>query len=384
MTDTTNRPITATMRNVLLLASLTLGVAACGRGDGEAQAETTPAAMTVGPENIAVVQAADVTSGPVISGSLAAERDATIRAQIGGAVLETLADQGTRVRRGQLLARLDDSAVRDQFLSARSGVGTAQTSYEIAQRELERARKLEAGGAIATRDLEQAERAHSAASSALADARARFSAAQQQLGHTRITAPFDGVVSVRQASAGDVLTPGAPVMTVVDPSTMRLEASVPAAQIGAVRVGMPVAFTVAGYEGRQFTGRVTRLSPSADAVTRQVPIVVSIPNSGNALVAGLFAEGRVSSERRTAPMLPANAVNQAGPQPVVLRVTRGIAESVPVQVGITDDTEERVEITGGVAVGDTVLVGAAQGITPGTPVRIGAVTDTRAAGTPKS
>jgi membrane fusion protein (multidrug efflux system) len=385
MTDTTNRPIAATMRNVLLLASLTLGIAACGRGDGEAQAETAPAAMTVGPENIAVVQEAAVTSGPVISGSLAAERDATIRAQIGGAVLETLADQGTRVRRGQLLARLDDSGVRDQFLSARSGVGTAQTSYEIAQRELDRARKLEAGGAIATRDREQAERAHSAASSALADARARFSAAQQQLGHTRITAPFDGVVSVRQASAGDVLTPGAPVMTVVDPSTMRLEASVPAAQIGAVRIGMPVAFTVAGYEGRQFTGRVTRLSPSADAVTRQVPIVVSIPNSGNALVAGLFAEGRVSSEQRTAPMLPASAVNQAGAQPMVLRVKGGIAEAVPVHVGIADDTEERIEITGGLAIGDTVLVGAAQGITPGTPVRIGAVTDTRAAtGTTKN
>ena len=386
MTATTIRPTKAviTMRRTLVLGALAIAAGAC-KGGSEAEASPTPATVTVGPENVAVVQHATVTAGPVISGSLGAEKDATIRAQIGGAVLQTHADQGTRVRRGQLLAQLDDAAVRDAFLSARSGVGTAQTSWEIAQRELERARKLEAGGAIATRDLEQAERAFSASSSALADARARLAAAQKQLENTRITAPFDGVVSARQASAGDVVAPGAPIMTVVDPSTMRLEASVPASQIGAVRVGLPVAFTVAGYDGRQFTGRVARLSPSADPVTRQVPIVVTIPNAGNTLVAGLFAEGRVSSEQRTAPMLPANAVNQRGPQPTVLRMQRGVAEAVVVQVGIVDNTEDRVEITGGLAVGDTVLVGAAQGITPGTPVRVGAVTDTRAAaGTTKN
>lgn len=383
MIDTTSRPTPADtrgsrLRTATLLAVLALSAGAC-KGDGEAEASPTPAAVIVGPENIAVVAEATVTAGPVISGSLGAERDATIRAQIGGAVLETLADQGTRVRRGQLLARLDDTGVRDAWLSARSSVGTAQTSWEIAQRELERARKLEAGGAIATRELEQAERAFSAAASALADARARLAGAQRQLDNTRITAPFDGIVSMRQASAGDVVSPGGPVMTVVDPSTMRLEASVPAAQVGSVRVGMSVPFTVAGYEGRQFVGRVSRVSPSADAVTRQVPLVVSIPNTGNTLVAGLFAEGRVSSEARTAPMLPSSAVNQRGPQPMVLRVKRGVTETVPVQVGIVDNTEERIEILGGLAIGDTVLIGAAQGITPGTPVRVGAVSDTRPA-----
>ena len=378
MNSIISRPSRAVVRATLTLSILALGATACG-GDGEVQAETTPAPMTVGAENIAVVTEAPVTAGPVISGSLAAEKDATIRAQVSGAVLRTLADQGTRVQRGQLLAQLDDAAVRDQFLSARSGVGTARTSYEIAQRELERARKLEAGGAIATRDLEQAERAQSAAASALADARARLAAAEKQVENTRIVAPFDGIVSERQASAGDVVSPGIAVMTVVDPSSMRLEASVPAAQIGAVRVGMPVSFSVSGYEGRQFTGRVTRISPSADAVTRQVPIVISIPNAGNTLVAGLFAEGRVSSETRTAPMLPLSAVSQRGPTPSVLRLKGGVAEAVAVHTGIVDNTNERIEITSGLAVGDTVLIGAAQGITPGSRVQVGAVSDTRAA-----
>ena len=371
----TTRTIRARVAGTSALVALSL-LAACGGADVEAKAANGDETVVVGPENTAVVQQGTVTSGPVISGSLAAERDATLRAQIGGAVLRTLADQGSRVQRGQLLAQLDDAAVRDQYLSARSAVGTAQTSFEIAQRELERARTLEAGGAIATRELEMAQRAHSAASSALADARARLAYAQKQLEDTRILAPFDGVVSVRQASAGDVVAPGGAIMTVVDPSTMRLEASVPASEIGSVRPGMAVAFSVTGYEGRQFTGRVARVSPSADPVTRQVPITVTIPNAGNTLVAGLFAEGRVSSEARTAPMLPANAVNHTGATPTVLRVKRGVAELVPVHTGIVDDANERIEITDGLAIGDTVLVGAAQGISPGTPVRTGVVNDT--------
>jgi membrane fusion protein (multidrug efflux system) len=114
-----------------------------------------------------------------------------------------------------------------------------------------------------------------------------------------------------------------------------------------------------------------------------VRLVVSIPNAGNTLVAGLFAEGRVSSELRSAPMLPSNAVNHRGPTATVLRVKGGVAQSVSVGVGAVDDTEERVEITSGLAIGDTVLVGAAQGITPGTPVRVGAVTDTRDTASPR-
>ena len=378
MSHTTIRP---RAMEAALGALLLLGAACKSGKNEEAAAATPPATVTVGPENIALVRQQQVTSGPVISGSLAAEREATLRAQTAGSVLQTLVDQGTRVRKGQLLARLDDTAIQDQYLSARSGVATAQTSYEVAQREAERARKLEAGGAIAQRDLEQANRALSAASSAVADARARLAVAQKQLENTRITAPFDGIVSEKQASAGDVASPGTAIYTVVDPSSMRLEASVPAEQLADVRVGLPVSFTVSGYQDRTFTGRVTRINPTADPVTRQVRLVVSIPNAGNTLVAGLFAEGRVSSETTSAAMLPLSAVDQRGATPHVMRLRKGVVESANVQLGIIDQAAETVEIRSGLAVGDTVLVGAAQGITPGTPVRVSAVTDTRAAAT---
>ena len=156
---------------------------------------------------------------------------------------------------------------------------------------------------------------------------------------------------------------------------MRLEASVPAAQIGQIRIGMPVAFRVSGYGDRKFTGTVTRVSPVADPTTRQVQILASIPNGEGTLVGGLFAEGRVNAETRSALVLPATAIDQRGATPVVMRVKGGRVERVSVTLGIRDEQRENFEITQGVQRGDTVLLGAAQAIGEGKQVRVSSVND---------
>lgn len=363
---------TAAIATLSLLGST---LAACAR-DADALTEAAPPAMTVGVENIVVAAAGSLETGPIVSGALSAEKQATLRAEVAGAVLSTYVEAGERVSRGQLLARIDDTAIRDQFLSARSGLTTAQTNADFAARELDRMEALLKAGAISERDAEQARRANVAAQSALADARARLSLAQEMVNDTQLRAPFDGTVSDRQVSAGDIVQPGSAMFTVIDPSTMRLEAAVPAEQLSAVRVGAPVSFTVSGYPGREFSGRVTRVNPVADPVTRQVRIFASIPNAGRALVGGLFAEGRVSSSSHAGIVVPQNAVNERGATPVVMRVKNGRVEQVPVRIGLRDGAREAVEIASGVAAGDTLLLGAAQGISVGTPVKVGTLGDT--------
>ncbi len=352
--------------------------AACGSTEADAKVKgdaDPPAATSVSAENIEVVAVQRISSGPAISGSLAAEREATVRAQIAGPILSTSAEQGSRVSAGALLARIDDRTIRDQFLGARSGVTTAQTAADIAARELSRNEKLAEAGAIAERDLEAARRNNVAAQSQLDDAKARLSLAQKQLDDAQVRAPFSGVVSVRSVSAGDVVQPGGAMFTIIDPRSMRLEASVPAAQLSAVKIGVPVSFSVTGYPGKTFTGKITRISPAADPATGQVRIMASIPNEKSALVAGLFAEGRAQSDSRDAPVVSANAVDLRGVRPWVLRLKGGRAEKVEVDIGLKDEATEKYEIVHGVAAGDTLLVGAAQGITPGTPVRVGAPND---------
>ena len=353
--------------------------AGCKRGEaGDAKAEAAPAPTTVGVENVVVVSQAELASGPAISGNLQAAQEATVRAQIGGTILQTLVDEGTRVSTGTLLARIDDRTIRDQFLSARSAVTSAQSAAEVAQRNLERNERLASAGAIADRDLESSRSQNVAAQSQLADAKARLTLQEKQLADAQIRAPFNGIISNRKVSGGDVVQPGGEMFTVIDPTSMRLEASVPASQLNAIRIGSPVLFSVSGYPDRSFTGKITRINPVADPSTGQVRVVVSVPNSGNNLVGGLFAEGRVAAERRNALVAPANAVDVTGVRPFVIRLKEGKVERVEVELGLRDEESERVEIKSGLAKGDTLLTGAARGISPGAPVRVSTPSDTPA------
>ncbi len=368
------------------LAVLALGaLAACG-GDGKAedtaQAAPAPSAVTVGPENVAVVTRDTIQSGPAISGSLQPERQATIRAEASGTVTAALVEPGQRVTRGQALARIETSGLAEQAISARSGVAAAELAYQSAQRDAERANRLLAAGAIAERDAEASRTAAASARAQLSAARAQSTLAGRQLGNATASAPFGGIVGIKRVSTGDVVSPGTELYSVVDPSSMQLEGSVPADQLGAVRVGAPVQFTVTGYPDRTFAGKITRVAPVADPATRQVQIIASVPNTGNTLVGGLFAEGRVASQSRDGLLVPGDAVDQRGVRPTVVRLKGGKVERVTVELGLRDDAREMVEVRGGVAAGDTVLRGAAQGISNGTPVRVSSVGDRATASAP--
>jgi len=162
--------------------ALTVSSVGCKSGDaGDAKAEAAPAPTTVGTENIVVVALADLASGPAISGNLQAAQEATVRAQIGGTVLQTAVDEGERVATGTLVARIDDRTIRDQYLSARSAVTSAQSAADVSARNLERNQRLSTAGAIADRDLDAARTQNDAAQSQLADAKARLTLQEKQL-----------------------------------------------------------------------------------------------------------------------------------------------------------------------------------------------------------
>ena len=362
---------------LLTLAAILLSASACKKTDDASAATAKPETMLVGPENVTVVKAEQIRTGPAISGSLMPEHQATIRAEMSGAVLQTYAEAGQPVRKGQALAQIDASVVRDQALSARSAVTTAQSSYENARRDLSRTETLEKAGAIAEREVERSRNALLSTQAQLSNARAQLANVQKMLDKASVQSPFTGIVSQRQVNAGDVVSPGGALFTVMDPGSMQLEASLPAAQLSMVRIGMPIEFKVNGYPNRTFMGRITRINPSADPSTLQVKIVAAIPNAGNTLVGGLFAEGRVATETKTAPTVSLAAVDETGLRPSVVRLRNGKIEKVEVALGIRDAAAETVEITSGLAPGDTVLLGAARGISPGTPVKVSAPSDVK-------
>ncbi len=358
---------------VLSAASLTLAgvlVLGCSRERGAEAEEAGRAVTTIGAETVVVVDSTLLQAGPAVSGTLAPERKAEVRAEVAGTVLETFAEPGQRVKRGTPLGRIDDRAVRDSHLSAKAAVRSAEQTAQVARRNAERNERLAAAGAVAERDREAATAAAASAEAALADARARLALAEKELAFTQVRSPIDGVVSERQATAGDVVQTGNPLFTVVDPRSLQLEGTVPAEQVAKLRPGAPVEFTVSGYPGRTFNGKLDRVNPAADPATRQVRVYATIPNAEQGLVAGLYAEGRIGTDRRQVLLVPISAVDQRGVTPSVLVLRSGRVEQQGVELGVRDPATDRIELRAGVQAGDTVLVGAATAIVPGTPVRV--------------
>lgn len=342
-----------------------------------------PAQIQIGGENVVRVGTGEVQVGPIVSGELRAQRQATVRAELGGAVLEAPLEEGQSVRVGDLVARLDTRALDDARRSAESAVRSAEAQLMSAeaqlavwQRELERTGELVEAGALAQRDLDVVRQNATAAlaqmtvaEAQVVDAQARLVAAERQLADTVLRVPIAGVVAERQVSVGDVVSPGTAVVTIVDPSTLELQASVPSERIADLEVGTRVQFQVRGAADT-FEGRIARISPLVDSSTRLASIFVSIPNTRTRLVSGLFAEGRVVQTSARGTVVPENAINQVGDGTWVLRVRDGVTERVPVTLGLRDPQTERLQVTSGLEPGDVLLRGAAQGIAPGTAVSL--------------
>jgi len=363
-------PTMTTTRLVLLAALAAPLLPACGgKADGATAAAPAPPTI-LARDNVIVADSALIESGPLVSGTLRPKLVAVLRAQVGGRVLDVLVEEGQRVRAGQVLARIDQAALQDAVLGARAQVRSAELALQLAERDRERTERLGQAGALAERDLEAARSAALQAQAALDDARARLRSAEEQLGYTTVRAPFAGVVVQTAARPGDVLQAGNEVVTVVDPSLLELEASVPVEQYRAVRVGAPVTFGVGSLPGRAFRGRVARVNAVLDPQTRQVTLYVDVPNADGALVAGLFAEGRLADRRARAIVIPLQALDQREGAPAVLRVAGGRVERVTVELGLRDEVAESVAVVTGVSRGDTLLVGGALTVSAGTPVRV--------------
>jgi RND family efflux transporter MFP subunit len=354
-----------------LTGGVAAGTAACGGDAAPPVAANAAAAATVrlSPENTVTASLGEVSAGPLVSGQLTPAREAVVRAQVGGSIVALPVDVGQPVTAGAEIARIASRDLDAAFESSQAAVKSAETALAVATAELKRTENLVNGGALAARDVDQARNVVANAEAQLAAARARQRSAWQQLDDTTVRAPFGGVVTARPASLGDVVAPGTELLAVVDPSSLRLEAQVPAQDLQDVRRGARVTFTIRGVPG-EHVGRVDRLGAAADPVTRQVSIFVSLPNTGGRLIAGLFAEGQVETVTRKGVVVPLAAVDETGAAPTVTRVRNGKAERLNVVLGPRQPDTERVEIASGIDAGDVLIVGSAKGVPSGTPIEV--------------
>lgn len=340
---------------LVLLLLLLLALAACGKDESGSEAATVAKPLLLVNADLLTTAEGELSQGPLVSGSLQPERRADLRAEVSGIVLQVLKDNGDEVKKGELLLRLDPTSIRAQLLSAQEAERAAGVALAQAESQLKRWRSMSDKGLVAVETLEGAEVKRNQALADVASAKARAAEARQQLEKTEVRAPFDGIVSGRLTSAGDTAQVGKELIKVVDPASMRFEGFISADEVGRVKSGSTVGFRVNGYPGESFAGVVLRVNPIANEATRQVQVLVSVPDTQVQLVAGLYAEGRIQVQSRAVVMLPESAVVREGDDNFVWRVQGGALKRVPVTLGEQDSRYGSYEVLSGVGTGEQIL-----------------------------
>jgi RND family efflux transporter MFP subunit len=335
---------------------LLLTAAGCDRSSAEtntARAEAPPALELV------PVVARKLETAITLPAELAAYESVAIYPRVPGFVEEVLVDRGSKVRKGELLARLSAPELAAQRAEAESKAVAAKSTSE----RLRAADKTP--GAVAHHELEVAEAGAQAEES-------RVKSLRTLEGYLTVRAPFDGIVTERNVHPGALVGPpsgagGMPMLRVEQVVKLRLVVAVPESDVGAVNEGAEASFTVRAWPGQARKGVVRRVAHSIDSRTRTMAVELDIENADGKLAPGMFAEVKWPV-RRSGPSLlvPASAVAQTTEKTFVDRIRDGVIDQVPVQRGATEG--ELVEVVGALSAGDMVLRRGSEELRNGTHV----------------
>jgi HlyD family secretion protein len=369
-----------------------------------ARSAACPAPVAAAAETPRVVEPPAVTVSPAVkrefvdrlfvSGTLVAREEAQVAARIDGlAIVELDAEDGDRVRQGQVLARLDrtqlealmaqnDAATKraDAAIDqARSLIAQSQAQVQFANADFDRAHKLDAG-IMAASTIEQREMAMKTAQAQLAAAKFALGVAEAdrksrdaerqeltvRIDRTEVKAPVAGIVSRRSAKLGaSASTSGEPLFRIIEDGAIDLEADVPEQTLAQLAVGMPAELKLPGVEGA-IVGRVRLVNQEVDKASRTGKVRIALGDVSRAHI-GAFASGSVELARRQGVGVPATALERDGDEARLDVVRDGKVEVRQVKAGVSDGGW--VEIEAGVADGESVVQRAAAFLRAGDRVR---------------
>ena len=348
------------------------------------------------PVEFAVVKRAPLTERILIVGNLIGAATVQVVPKVNGRLDSVSVKLGDSVRRGQIIAKVEDSEIQEQVRQAEASfqVGQAtirqrEADLKLAKTNLDRSRSLFERQLLPQQTYDDTEARYQAALAQLDLARAQFEQAKARLDelritleNTRIPSPVDGFVGKRFVDAGAFVGPNSPVVSVVDIRTVRMVANLVEKDQTRVPAGTTAAVEVDAFPGEQFTGRVSRVAPVFDPATRTAEMEIEVPNRDFRLKPGMYARVQLTVDSRAnALTVPRNAVIDLDGRTGVFIAASGPAGTsggaqgqggqappmtvkfVPVEIGIRDG--EQIELRSGVQDGARVITTGAGALRDG-------------------
>ncbi|WP_425058291.1 Macrolide export protein MacA [Sporomusa carbonis] len=332
-------------RKWLVIVAVLAGLAAGGamyfkKSSTPVVAETT---VTVG--------RGDVQAAVSATGTISAVNSVDISSRVTGLITEVRVKENDMVKAGQVLVVLDDTSIKAQVAQYQAQLANYAAIYE-------RSKKLAAVGGESAQQLD-ADRTNYLV------AQSTYNNYVSQLEYYVIRSPIDGMVVGKPTPAGQTVAQGISspqvIMTIADMSQMQIKLLVDETDIGKVKAGQKVSFTVDAYTNKTFTGTVTSISKSATTSSNVVyyPVYVDINSPQGLLYPTMTARATINvGESKQALVVPLSAVKEEKGQKYVQLLVEGKPQSTPVQTGLSDD--EKVEILSGLNEGDQIVLPAAK------------------------
>jgi membrane fusion protein (multidrug efflux system) len=375
--------VSAAMIVAVLLAA---GIIPRARHRAELEGDATAAASVV--PRVQVARAARATTGApvVLPGTVQPLQETAMYARANGYVRKWYVDIGADVKKGQALVDLElpdlDEELRQAKASARqaeASVAQATSQLDFARVTNERFTALAPSGVVSQQQTDQYSSAYEvqranldAAQAARGNAAANVHRVEDLRGYGTITAPFDGVVTMRSAEVGQLVVPGTnqgqALFKIAEDDVVRIFVNVPQLYAGEIRAGMQAPASIREAPGRVFQGTVARTSKELDMATRALLVEVDIPNADRALVSGMYAKVSFEVKGQDAPILvPATSVRIDANGTRVTIVRDGTVHWQ--KVDVEADLGDRLAIAAGLSEGDFVALTPSERLTEGLHVQ---------------
>jgi len=336
------------MRLLPALSVLVL-LAACG---GES---VTPAPPPAAPVPSAVVEAREIDLTYTAEAVVEAVRQSTVSAQIAGRVVEVRFDVGDVVKKGEVIVRIDERAASQAVAASAAQVQEAQAGLANARAQFERSKQLAAQKFISAAGLEKAEADYKAAQARVSSLIAGAGQASTERSFATIVAPYGGVVSARHVEVGEMATPGKPLMTGFDPSSLRVVANLPQAQLPAIQSANRAWVEIPAL-GKHVEAKQITVVPSADPRTHTTRVRLDLPAEVSGIYPGVFARAHFATGRATRLMVPRVAVFQRSEVTAVYVIDeQGRPRLRQVRLGAAGDAQG-VEVLSGLKPGERVAL----------------------------
>lgn len=307
-----------------------------------------------------------------LPGELKAYEEVSVFPKIKGFIKRIYVDRGSHVRKGQLLAQLEAPEVSAQFAASSSSSGTAYQKFIFSRQSYHRLKEAaKREGAVATIELERAYAQYLGDSAAYFSSRYAANASGQMQKYLRLVAPFDGVITARNASEGALVgdngISGLPVFQLVQEEKLRLVVAIPEKQAQSLMGATKAKFTVIDHPGQTFTAALSRNSNAIDPSTKSLLAEFDFDNRANLLHSGQYARVTLELQRPGATVwVPATSVVRAQSGVFVLKNENNFITRVAVETGQSADS--LTEVFGDLQAGDKILLKGSEEIKPGTKI----------------